>query len=399
MKMKRLPLRNLMARPGRTAALALMVAFLSLSLFGGSAVVLSLRSGLRSLEARLGADIIVVPSSAKSKVNLDNLFLQGTTGYYYMDRSVLERVAARDDVERVSAQVFMASLRADCCSIPVQVIGIDQDTDFSVQPWIAESCRQRLGERDVVVGCKVNAVPGESIRIYGTNCPVVARLAPTGTGLDTAVYCSTETVALLLNAAKELGHDLKLTGDPKDVISAVYVKVQDGADAAAVAGDIKLHVRKTEAVATKSMITGVSDSLAGVSSAISMLIVVVWILAFLLLIVVFGMMIAERKREFAILRVLGMNRRMLSGMVLKESLIVSAVGGAAGIAAASLMIFPFSGLLEQKLGLPFLMPGAGTLLGLAALAMAASLLAGPASAAWAAYRVSNVDTGIILREN
>ena len=63
------------------------------------------------------ADIIVVPSSAKSKVNLDNLFLQGTTGYYYMDRSVLERVAARDDVERVSAQVFMASLRADCCSI------------------------------------------------------------------------------------------------------------------------------------------------------------------------------------------------------------------------------------------------------------------------------------------
>ena len=399
MKMKRLPLRNLMARSGRTAALALMVAFLSLSLFGGSAVVLSLRSGLRSLEARLGADIIVVPSSAKSKVNLDNLFLQGTTGYYYMDRSVLERVAARDDVERVSAQVFMASLRADCCSIPVQVIGIDQDTDFSVQPWIAESCRQRLSERDVVVGCKVNVVPGESIRIYGTNCPVVARLAPTGTGLDTAVYCSMETVALLLNAAKELGHDLKLTGDPKDVISAVYVKVRDGADAAAVAGDIKLHVRKTEAVATKSMITGVSDSLAGVSSAISMLIVVVWILAFLLLIVVFGMMIAERKREFAILRVLGMNRRMLSGMVLKESLIVSAVGGAAGIAAASLMIFPFSGLLEQKLGLPFLMPGAGTLLGLAALAMAASLLAGPASAAWAAFRVSNVDTGIILREN
>lgn len=399
MKMKRLPLRNLMARPGRTAALALMVAFLSLSLFGGSAVVLSLRSGLRSLEARLGADIIVVPSSAKSKVNLDNLFLQGTTGYYYMDHSVLERVAARDDVERVSAQVFMASLRADCCSIPVQVIGIDQDTDFSVQPWIAESCRQRLSERDVVVGCKVNAVPGESIRIYGTNCPVVARLAPTGTGLDTAVYCSMETVALLLNAAKELGHDLKLTGDPKDVISAVYVKVRDGADAAAVAGDIKLHVRKTEAVATKSMITGVSDSLAGVSSAISMLIVVVWILAFLLLIVVFGMMIAERKREFAILRVLGMNRRMLSGMVLKESLIVSAIGGLIGIAAASLIIFPFAGLLEQRLGLPFLMPGAGTLLGLAALAMAASLLAGPASAAWAAFRVSNVDTGIILREN
>ena len=50
-------------------ALTLLTAFLALAVFGGSVVVLSLRSGLNSLEARLGADIILVPSEAQSKVS------------------------------------------------------------------------------------------------------------------------------------------------------------------------------------------------------------------------------------------------------------------------------------------------------------------------------------------
>ena len=55
-----LPIKNLLRRPGRTVALVLLTAFLALSVFGGSIVVRSLRSGLDSLQARLGADIIVL---------------------------------------------------------------------------------------------------------------------------------------------------------------------------------------------------------------------------------------------------------------------------------------------------------------------------------------------------
>ena len=45
--MKTLPLsvKNLIRKPGRTMALALLTAFLALSVFGGSVIVLSLRSG------------------------------------------------------------------------------------------------------------------------------------------------------------------------------------------------------------------------------------------------------------------------------------------------------------------------------------------------------------------
>ena len=70
-----LSLKNLTRKPGRTAALALLTAILALSVFGGSVVVLSLRTGLQSLEARLGADIILVPSEAQSKVSFQNMFI------------------------------------------------------------------------------------------------------------------------------------------------------------------------------------------------------------------------------------------------------------------------------------------------------------------------------------
>ena len=68
-------MKNLLRKPGRTIALALLTAFLAMAVFGGSVVVFSLRSGLNSLEARLGADIILVPSEAQSKVSFRNMFL------------------------------------------------------------------------------------------------------------------------------------------------------------------------------------------------------------------------------------------------------------------------------------------------------------------------------------
>ena len=117
MKYGQLPLKNLLRRPGRTAALILLTAFLALSVFGGSVVVGSLQSGLDSLEARLGADIIVMPASAESKVSFQNLLLQGTAGAFYMDPETLDRVREVAGVAQAAPQTFLASLKADCCAI------------------------------------------------------------------------------------------------------------------------------------------------------------------------------------------------------------------------------------------------------------------------------------------
>ena len=392
-----LSVKNLRRKPGRTLALTLLTAFLALAVFGGSVVVLSLRSGLNSLEARLGADIILVPSEAQSKVSFQNMFLQGTTGAFYMDASVLDKALEVEGVEKAAPQTFLASLKADCCSIKIQVIGIDPQRDFTVQPWITRSLTRALGDMDVAVGCKVEAEVGEILRIYDQRCKVVARLEATGTGLDTAVYCNMDTMNALLQAAEAMGVSHRIeSGD--QVISAVYVKVKDGCDIGAVNSRLNGHIRKVTAVRTRSMITGVSDSLAGVSRTVTILIVAVWVLAFIILLLAFALIIRERVREFAVLRLVGASRGMLSRMVLLESSICGLLGGFAGVGLAALLLFPFAQLIENALRLPYLMPETGTVLLLASGTILLSALVAALSSVTAACRLSRVDPGITLRE-
>ena len=400
MTFRQLPIRNIARKPGRTWALMILTAFLAFSMFAGSLVVMSLRSGLNSLEARLGADIIVVPKAAKTKVNLENMLLQGTTGAFYMDAVMLDNVCAVADVEKAAPQTFLASLKADCCSAKVQVIGIDQQSDFTVQPWIAQSSAQTMSLMDVVVGCDISAEVGERIRLYNLNCPVIAKLSRTGTGLDTAVYCGMDTMRVLLEAAEGMGVTHKVTSDgTDDVISAVYVKVRDGASVEAVADQLNSHPSwKVTAVQTKSMITDVSDGLAGISSTVTLLIGAVWVLAFMILVAAFILLMNERKREFAVLRLIGTSRKMLCGTVLRESSLVSLLGGLLGLALGAIVVFPFAGAIEGLLGLPFLTPSASSIALIACAALLGTVLMGALASAYSAWRLSQVDTGSILRE-
>ena len=392
-----LPVKNLLRKPGRTAALVLLTALLAASVFGGSVVVGSLRRGLESLEARLGADIIVMPAEAESKVSFKNLLLQGTTGAFYMDASVLDAVRGAQGVEIAAPQTFLASLKADCCAIKVQIIGIDPGADFTVKPWIEESYSPGLGDMEVAVGCKVTAGVGETLKIYEQYTHVVAKLAETGTGLDTAVYCNMDTMKKLLAAAEAKGVTHRLTSG-SDVISAVYVKVKDGADPAQVNNWLNSHIRKVTAVRARSMFTDVSDSLSGIARAARVLIGAVWALALVILLVAFAMMIRERRREFAVLRLLGVSRRGLRGEILAETALCGLAGALIGVGVAALGVFPFTTLIETQIGLPYLTPAPGTLLTLAGGTVLATLAVGLLAGAWAAARLSRTDPGATLRE-
>ncbi len=395
---RKLPLRNLLRHPGRTAALTVLVAFLALSLFAGPVIVMSLNSGLASLENRLGADLIVVPATARGKVDPEKIWLQGTTGYYYMNASKLEEIRGMDGVAQASGQVYLASLRADCCSVPIQVIGFDPETDFTIRPWIGERLKADLGPLELVAGSRVSAGVNETIRIYGQSCLVVARLDPTGTGLDTAVYCTMDTMADLLRAARELNHELKISGDPSRVVSAVYVKTAPGEADRLAAKISQTRNPKVTVIRARTVTSGVERSLGGVARTITVLIVCVWGLALILLTAAFLLLGGERRREFAALRALGMSRGALAGLALKEALLLSLFGGLIGIGLALLFLLPFSGLIESALDLPYLRPSWQTMLELGAVTLAAVCAAGPLASMFSARRLSRVDVGTIMRE-
>jgi len=389
---------NLTRRAGRTALLALLVSLLAFTLFAGTTVLQALSSGLTSLEARLGADVIVAPKEAKSATDLEKVLVEGVPGNFYMSDEVVARVAERAGVERVSAQYYLATAKAGCCSMPVQIIGIDPATDFTIQPWIARSYARELGELDVVAGCNITGAPGTLIRFYGVDCRMVAKLDETGTALDNAVFCTSATIKRLIQGSIDQGMAALQDMDPSHVVSLVQVKVADGYDVTNVMDDINLHLRDVTAVRARAMTAGVADGVAAASATVRLLVGVVWVLAAVLLWLSFWMLSQRRAREFATLRVLGASRGWLLRVVMGEALIISALGACLGIVLAVLALALFGPALEGALGLPFLLPGAGSLAGVAALALVATLVAGCGASALSAWRLVRVDPGQVLRE-
>ncbi|MBR1691741.1 MAG: FtsX-like permease family protein [Lachnospiraceae bacterium] len=395
---KSLSYRNLVKRPARSIALMLLAAFLSFSVFGGTIIVGSLRSGLSSLQDRLGADIMVVPYEAATKSDLENIVLQGNTGYFYMDSSYLKKLAAMEGIGQISAQFYLASASSGCCSIPVQIIGFDPETDFTISPWIKKSYNRPLQDMEIVVGNSLNAFVGDTLTFYGTDVHVAAKLDRTGTSLDTAVYTNENTIKTLIQAS--LDKKLNNFGDinPDKVISCVLINVAEGYTIEDVLNDINLHVRKVEAVQTKNMISGISGSLKGISDVIGILTAAIWILSLVIMIIAFRMSVNERKKEFAVLRVIGASGKKLFHIVLTEGILVSLSGSLIGIVVGALVILPFGNFIEAQLGLPFLLPGGLKVAGLACISLVASVTAGSFTGALASYKISRMDTGLILRE-
>ena len=393
-----LSLKNMKRKPARTAALVLLAAFLSLSIFGGSLVITSLQNGLRSYEARLGADIVAVPYQARAKGTFESILLQGIPGMFYMDEQYYEKIKTIDGVERAAPQFYLASTSSGCCSVAVQIIGFDPEQDFTVQPWIRDSYADTLGDGDIVVGSDLTIPKNGTLTFYNTQCRIVAQLDKTGTGLDTAVYTNMNTIKQMMKNAESLGFSYFADVDPDHAVSSVMIKVADGYDVSEVTGDINVHVRHIEAEQTTSMISGIADGLSNVSRIVGGLTVMIWVLAIVILVIAFAMISHERAKEFAILRVMGASQRMVSRLLLTESALISLIGATLGVALAALILVPFSGAISTALDLPYLMPEVGAIVALAAGALALSVLAGSLTAAVSAYRISKKEAGLILRE-
>lgn len=390
--------KNMRRRPVRTAAMILLAAFLAFSVFAGSLVVASLQNGLKSYEARLGADIIVVPYEARTHGQFESILLQGIPGMFSMSEKDYEKILTRKGIEKAAPQFFLASTSASCCSVSVQIIGFDPERDFTVQPWIKESYENKLETGDVIVGSDLNLPADRKLTFFNTPCRAVAQMERTGSGLDTAVYANMDTIAEIIKNAKALGFHTFDDVNPATAVSAVMIKVADGYTPESVTGDINIHVKHVQAGQAANMFSGIADGLSSVSGIIRILIVMIWILAIVVLAVTFAMISHERAREFAVLRVIGASRNMLSRLLLTESVAISAIGSVCGVAAAGLAILPFRSLISAKLQLPYLMPGIGTIALFAAGSLLISILAGSLTAAFSAYRVSRQDAAVTLRE-
>ncbi len=396
---QKLPVYNTFRRLSRSLALAGLIALLAFTAFAGTVTVSGLRGGMDSLDRRLGADIMIVPEDAERASDLENIVLQGNTGYFYMDKGKLEEVAALKGIGEITSQLYLASASAGCCSMQVQIMGFDPDTDFAILPWVQGSYSGEFREGDVVVGSSLMEDVGETLRFYDVECRVAAKLEKTGTSYDKAVFTDMKTLRTLLQASVDKGLNIYGQIDPQNVISCILVNAADGYEIDDIVNTINVRVDGVRAVRTTNLTTGISTGLSGVSYIVGVLITAVWVLSFFVLMIVFALTVNDRRKEFAVLRVMGVSRAGLICSMLKEVLLVGLLGGVFGALCGFLVTVPFSGLMEAQMGMPLLLPGAGKLVFFVLVSVLASILAGTASSMMTVVGISRIDPSLILRED
>jgi putative ABC transport system permease protein len=396
LKISSMSLANLRAKPVRTVCLFIVVAILSFTLFGGSILALNLRQGLNTMTKRFGADLMVVPEGSSDKAQA--LLLRGDNGYFYFDAGIVDKIAGIEGIASASPQFFLTSLSEDCCDAAVQLIAYDPATDFVVQPWIAEKWHESISDGQVIVGNRIGVRQNGTIKLYNREYPVAARLSKSASGYDTSVFMTMNTMRRLIRNAHELKYDFQADRYEGDVISAVLIKTKTSKSPSILARDIQRQNEGVEVLVSQGIFARIAATLSGLVKYIQIFSIALWTLAVIVLSAVFSGTIHERKKEFAILRILGATRKKLVSIVLNESFIAGIGGGCAGVVLASLVVFPFSTYISEQLELPYLDAPFFRIVLLVFGSLFLSAIVGPLSSLYSALKISGAETYFTMRE-
>lgn len=387
---------NLKRKPFRTIALMVVAGILAFVLFSGTILTLSLKNGLKSVEARFGADLIVVPLGYEGAQ--EAILLTGEPSYFYFDRTVEDKLSQVEGIEMLTTQFYLTSLGADCCDLPVQIIGYDPSSDFVIQPWICQRLSGGVEDGKLIVGSDIHLDNDLSVKFYDKVFPVAAQLDETGTGLDQSVFATQATIKDLFTHAKKKGMNFLSDTNPDTLISSVLIKAKDGYTVEQIMTNIRRKVDGVQIIKTQSMIAKLSQSLDKFTGFLYFFAAIALVMAPVLLSVVFSTSANERKKEFATLRILGATRKKLASILIRESLYIGGTGGTLGILLAAMFVFPFSLLISQSIGLPYIQPAPLLILAILLGTLLISLLIGPLASAYAAVKISRVDTYLAFRE-
>ena len=347
-------IRNIRKRPYRSFCLMLAAVIGSYALFVGLALKASLNNGIGRMQERMGADLMIVPESSEIKAR--NILLTGEPEFFYMDVSVAKAVADIEGVECATSQFYFTSLSSDCCSTRVQLIAFDPDTDFVINPWIDERVTSDVAGGSVIIGSEVTPLSNGKVKFYGSEYTVAGKLGETATGLDHSVFMTRDTMHEILNDAKDKGYQFLNPEDDSSWVSTVLIRVTGDADITEVEKEIYKNAEGIKFIETDKLISDVTVKLGSVENIINVTLTVLLVFSFLTMILFFSVIFHERKKEFAVLRILGTSSRRICLFSLTEGITIGAAGGIAGLILGILTVFPFNHYIENSLDVPYLMP-------------------------------------------
>ena len=395
-----LVLENYLRNPFRSFGLSLLIALFASVLLIGGLLSVSLSKGLNRLSSRLGADVIVIPQG--SEIDDQTVLLQGGSKYTYLPPGSLEFIRDLDGVEIATPQYFIMTLSASCCDQKVSIIGFDTESDFVIQPWIREVLVDKLPKGAIVVGADISIGEKKSIKFFDRDYPVAATLEPIGNKLDQAVFVDEATLANIREAAEAKGivflKDEKSLDGEIATYSSILIKLKEGADVERLSREIHSRYDGVQFRTRKDLFSGLQKSANFLQIVVWAIVAIFLIVAAAAIVISFSLSTRERRREYALLRIIGFTRKRLQNLVLGEALLVSAVGTYIGLLFASVAFFTFRIWIGEHVGIPFIVPAAAEIAGVYVAVILLLHSVGPAAVYGVANKVSQIDAYAALRE-
>lgn len=387
---------NIRKKPLRSLSLISMIAIFVLFLFCGTIFSKSISNGVNSLSNRLGADVIVVPEGYKA--NIESVLLKGEPSEFYLPDGAVEKIKKIEGIEAVTPQLYVATLSASCCSYPVQIIGIDYKTDFLIKPWLDKTLNRQLKDDEVIVGNHIVGEKNATVKFFEEELNIAGKLEQTGMGFDATVFVNMKTAKKLAKASERIKKNPASEGEK---VSTILVKLKPGYNSINVANNIMKHYAKEGifAMFSKKFVNEVSSNLKVISSYIYFAIGAIWIMAMILMAVIFSVILNERKKELGILRILGASKRKLSSIIIAESFYIGLYGSIVGLIVGTLAIFSLIPIIQKNLNVPFLMPSIFNICLIALISLLVGISIGCISSFNSVRKISKTDAYLTMREN
>ena len=176
------------------------------------------------------------------------------------------------------------------------------------------------------------------------------------------------------------------------------IRVKEDTDVKKLIKNIRKELGAVQVVESQSMIRGTADQIKQMAAFLFIFGGLLLVISIVTICLVYHLTLNERKKEFSVLRTLGVTRKKLAGILLSEAAIIGAMGGVAGIAVSSLFVFPFHVYLGDCMSMPYLLPGIPIIFVVGLITFFATLVMGTLSASMTAYKISKSEVYLSLRE-
>jgi putative ABC transport system permease protein len=379
--------KNIRHRPYRNGALILAFAFIAASLFSGQYLLHGASESIEIGVARMGADMVVVPE--RYRMEAMDIILRGEPSTFFFDVSNIDRVASVEGVERVAPNLYIASLSASCCDIPVQLVAYDPERDFTLGPWLAESQKQPLGKDDIIVGNRIMGDIGTPLRFYGHDFNIAQRMEPAGMGVDCSIFMSFDDAFVMAAESPEKAVRPLLL--PEEKVSALLVKVKDVKETENVAARIEESVPRVRVLTPSNLLARISGQLSSTTGFLDLAAFFATLISVPLIALVSIMAANERRREIGVLRALGATRGIIFRLILGESVLIAAIGAVIGVVTSWGLLILFQDYISVMLQIPLIMPRTTTLSGGAGIALALTIGIGGLAALYPAIHYSRME--------